>query len=81
MIGGFDVVTAKSLVPALATVTHAGSIAPGPSMSEDERWRAWQYQGRYDDARFRRKLRTVLIDGAGVAAVAGAVWFAVAPWL
>ena len=81
MINGFDVVTGKSLASALVPVTQAGSIAPGPNTSEDERWREWQYKGRYDDARFRRKLRTVLVDGAGVAAVAGAVWFAVVAWL
>lgn len=43
--------------------------------SNDARWRAWQLKGREDEARFRRRLRTVLIDAAAVAALAGAVWF------
>jgi hypothetical protein len=44
--------------------------------SEDVRWRRWQQQGRVDDARFRRNLKTVLVDVIGVVALGGAVWFA-----
>lgn len=44
--------------------------------SEDARWREWKQKGRDDDARFRRRLRTVIADVAAVAAFAGALWFA-----
>lgn len=44
--------------------------------SEDSRWRQWKATGRADDLRFRRRLRTVLVAGAAVIAVGGALWFA-----
>ena len=53
-------------------------IAAGMSdqESEDLRWRQWKAKGREDHLRFRRKLRTVIVDGAAVAAFGGALWFA-----
>ena len=51
------------------------------SESEDLRWREWKRQGREDEARFRRTLRTVVVDVAGVAALVGALWFASVTWL
>ena len=42
----------------------------------DARWREWQTKGRADEARFRRRLKTVMVDVAAFAAVAGALWFA-----
>ena len=51
------------------------------SESDDRRWRQWKRQGRDDDARFRRRLRMVLANVAGVAALGGALWFASVTWL
>jgi hypothetical protein len=44
--------------------------------SDDARWRQWKSKGRDDDARFRRRLRMMIVDIAAVVAVAGAVWLA-----
>jgi hypothetical protein len=43
--------------------------------SEEARWRQWKVKGRADEARFRRKLTTVVVAVTGVAAVGGALWF------
>jgi hypothetical protein len=47
-----------------------------PIESEDARWRRWKAKGRADEARFRQKLRTVLVDVVGIAALGGAMWLA-----
>jgi hypothetical protein len=44
--------------------------------SEDSRWRQWKAKGRADDLRFRRLLKTVLVDVAAVVMIGGALWFA-----
>jgi hypothetical protein len=44
--------------------------------TDDARWLQWQAKGRADDARFRRRVRTILVDVAGVIAFAGALWLA-----
>ena len=44
--------------------------------SADARWRQWQAKGRADEARFRRSVKTVLVDVAGVVALGAALWFA-----
>jgi hypothetical protein len=44
--------------------------------TDDARWRQWKAKGRADDVRFRRRVRTILVDVAGVVAFAGALWFA-----
>jgi hypothetical protein len=46
-----------------------------PIESEDARWRQWKARGRADEARFRRRLKTVVIYVAAVAALGGALWF------
>lgn len=43
--------------------------------SEALRWREWKARGRADDLRFHRKLKTVVVGLAAVAAL-GATWFA-----
>jgi hypothetical protein len=43
----------------------------------DARWRQWKMQGRDDDARFQRRLKAVIINVAAVAAIGGALWFAI----
>ena len=43
--------------------------------SEDSRWRQWKAKGRADDLRFRRALKTVLVDVAAVVTIGGALWF------
>ncbi len=46
--------------------------------AEDARWRQWKLKGRNDDARFRRRLKTVVGTVTAVLAVAGTLWFAYA---
>jgi len=41
--------------------------------SEDARWQAWKAKGRADDLRSGRRLKTVVIALAGIAAVVGAL--------
>ena len=45
----------------------------------EARWRQWKMKGRADDARFRHRFNTVILDLAAVVAVGGALWFAYAP--
>lgn len=40
----------------------------------DARWREWQQKGHDADARFRRRLKTVLIDVVAAVMLAGALW-------
>jgi hypothetical protein len=51
-------------------------VPVAPIESEDARWRQWKAKGRADEARFRRRLRTVGGGVAGVAAVGGLLWIA-----
>ena len=51
-------------------------VLVAPIESEDARWRQWKAKGRADEARFRRRLKTVGGGVAGVAAVGGLLWFA-----
>ena len=82
VIDVIDVALVNSIAPASSGVQQSGLVqAPIDNDSEDARWRNWKQKGRVDDARFRRNLRTVLVDVAGVAALGGAVWFAVGIWL
>jgi hypothetical protein len=57
-------------------VAHANA-----SGDENARWREWKRKGREEDARFRRIVRTVFVDVAGVGALGGALWFASVSWL
>jgi len=52
-------------------------IAYADGVSEDARWRQWKMKGRTDDARFQRRLKAVIINVAAVAAIGGALWFAI----
>ena len=54
-----------------AVVEFAGNEDPA-----EARWRQWKMKGRTDDARFRQRLKTVIIDLAAVAAIGGGLWFA-----
>lgn len=77
-----DVAISTSFGPAAAGAQHAnGSQVNTDSESEDGRWRQWKRKGREEDARFRRRVRTVLVDVAGVVALGGALWFASVTWL
>ena len=49
-------------------------IAVTDKESEDARWQQWKAKGRADDARFKRRLKTVLIDGAGILVLCAALW-------
>ena len=51
-------------------------IDAGIKEAEDLRWREWKARGRADDVRFRRRLRTVVVDSAAVIALCGALWYA-----
>ena len=51
----------------------------GSEDSDEARWRQWKMKGRNDDARFRQRLKTVIVDLAAVVAVGSALWFAYAP--
>lgn len=55
-----------------AISNHIGPVA---AESEDTRWREWKRKGHDDDARFRRRLRTVVVDAAAIFALGGALWF------
>lgn len=54
-------------------MTVAVDVAMGAA---ELRWREWKAKGRADDLRFRRRLRTVVVDLVAVAAVGGAIWSA-----
>ena len=43
--------------------------------SDSVRWRQWKAAGRADDLKFRRRLTAVVLDGAAVIALGGAIWF------
>ena len=43
--------------------------------TEEVRWRQWKAKGRADDLRFRRTVRTVVVDGLAIIALGGAVWY------
>ena len=62
---------------------HSPTVTQATTASGDEnaRWLEWKRKGREEDARFQRRLRTVLGDVAGVAALGGALWFASVSWL
>ncbi len=71
-----DALSAAIAMPASAGVEQM-SLVPAISAdgdSEDARWRHWRTNGRDEDARFRQRLRTVLIDAAGIAALGAALW-------
>jgi hypothetical protein len=77
-----DVAIPNSIGPAAAGLQHTSvPQASTDSDSEDGRWREWKRKGRDEDARFRRRLRTVVVDVAGVLALAGALWFTSVTWL
>ena len=76
VIAVMDVAVADSIAPVSAGIQHTAD-----SDSADARWRQWTQQGRADEARFRRKMRTVLVDVFGVVALGGAAWFVFEPWL
>ena len=59
-----------------AGIQRAGGVVMSDQESEDWRWRQWKAKGRADDLRFRRRLRTIVDDGAAVVAIGGAFWFA-----
>lgn len=72
-----DVTIANSIGPATVGAQHSST----DSESEDGRWREWKRKGRDEDTLFRRRVRTVLVDVAGVVALGGALWFVSATWL
>ena len=77
-----DVAMSSSIGPAAAGLQHTSvPHASTEGESEDGRWREWKRKGRDDETRFRRRLRTVFVDVAGVAAFGGALWFASVAWL
>ena len=77
-----DVAISTSIGPAAAAAPHAnGSQVKTDRESEDGRWREWKRKGREEDKRFRRRVRTVLVDVAGLVALGGALWFASVTWL
>lgn len=43
--------------------------------AEEVRWRRWKAKGRKDEARFRRRMKTVVVGIAAVVAVGGTLWF------
>lgn len=65
-------------VPAAAHAESTGVFEPirTADLSEDARWRQWKTKARHDEARFRRRLKVVVVDSAAVLAIAGACWFA-----
>lgn len=70
-------VAAVANVPPVAAVAinrQEGAEASLPT--EDARWKQWKAQGRADDLRFGRRLRTILVDVVAAVAVGGALWFA-----
>lgn len=66
----------------LATAQPLGASAGSPGaavaqpLSADARWNQWKAKGRAENARFRRRLKMVVVDLAAVIAFGGAVWFA-----
>ena len=43
--------------------------------ADEVRWRRWKAKGRKDEARFRRKMKTVVVGLAAVLAFGGTLWF------
>jgi hypothetical protein len=70
-----DAAIDKALAPAAPRIQHAGAIQVIAD-TEDARWLQWKAKGRADDERFRRRVRTVLVDLAGVVILGAALWFA-----
>lgn len=65
----------------IGSATAGAQRGSTDSESEDGRWREWKRKGRDEDTLFRRRVRTVLVDVAGVVALGGALWFVSATWL
>lgn len=75
MNGVIDVGRDPLIVPVLADAPPNQPVrAACDQAADDARWNEWKMKGRYDEARFRRRLRTVIVDVAAVAAVAAAGW-------
>jgi hypothetical protein len=72
MIDALDLATAQ---PLAASASGQGAAIAQP-LSADARWNQWKAKGRVDNARFRRRLKMVVVDLAAVIAFGGAVWFA-----
>ena len=73
MTGALDIGTARPLAAVTPVAQGAAIVQPLP---EGARWNQWKAKGRADDAKFRRRLRMVIIDVGAVVAFSGAVWFA-----
>lgn len=75
-----DALTAAMNNPLAASAVGMQHAGVEPSLadhaSEDARWRQWKVKGRADDARFGRRVRTIVVDAAAVVALGGALWFA-----
>jgi hypothetical protein len=52
------------------------AVVVADAAAQELRWQQWKTKGRNDDAQFRRRLRTILVDAVAVAFLGGAVWFA-----